>query len=129
MTTNHSKGFYLFLGFFLIFFIGFLDFWMGKDIHFSYFYVIPISLVTWYASENAGLFMSILSGISWMVTDIWLYPNNLSSSISYINTFIQFSFLIVVVLILNNLKSNLNFEKTFARQDSLTGVLDRKSVV
>ncbi|KJS86868.1 MAG: hypothetical protein JM58_06160 [Peptococcaceae bacterium BICA1-8] len=127
MTTNHSKGFYVFLGLTLIFFIGVIDFWVGKDIHFSYFYFIPISLVTWYVSETAGFFMSILSGISWTVNDIWLYPNNFISPISYINTFIQFSFLIVVVLALNNLKSNLDFEKTFARQDSLTGVFNRRA--
>ncbi|MFZ5944170.1 MAG: GGDEF domain-containing protein [Bacillota bacterium] len=71
--------------------------------------------------------MSILSGIIWTVIEIFLIPENFSSGIFYINSALRFSFLMIIVLALYMLRSTLDSEKNFAREDSLTGIANRRA--
>ncbi|MFZ7104911.1 MAG: GGDEF domain-containing protein [Peptococcaceae bacterium] len=124
---NRSKGFYMIWGIMQIAFVAVIDFCIGEKIVFSYFYFVPISLVTWYVNENNGLLMSVLSGISWTIVELILVPGNFYTGNFYINSALRFCFLIIIVLALSVLKSTLDSEKSFARRDPLTGVANRRA--
>jgi signal transduction histidine kinase len=47
-------------GFILVLFVGFSDYLTGNEIDVSVFYLLPISLVTWFAGRNAAVLICLL---------------------------------------------------------------------
>lgn len=57
------------IAFLLIVLIGWLDYVTGFEIAFSFTYLLPITLVTWYASLRSGYFVTAAS------LAVWLFSN------------------------------------------------------
>jgi diguanylate cyclase (GGDEF)-like protein len=106
--------------------IGFVDFITGRELAFSLFYLIPIVLITWFASRSYGLLISGLSAITWIVADIFSGQPYSQPIIPYWNTLIRLGFFVVVTLLIPALKE-LSLEKELARIDYLTGIANRRS--
>jgi len=116
-----SKSLWLLIGFVLILGLGLLDFLTGYEFSFSLFYLLPISLVVWFAGRLLGVAASIASAVAWLLADI-LSGNHYSSPIIYFwNTAIRFGFFLIVTLLLAALKKALEREKVVSRTDRLTG--------
>ena len=49
--------------------IGYLDFLTGHELSLSVFYVLPISLITWFTNRQLGLFASLASAAVWLGAD------------------------------------------------------------
>jgi diguanylate cyclase (GGDEF)-like protein len=108
------------LGFFLIGIVGGLDYVTGA-FPFAIFYLVPISLITWFTGRQTGILASIASVLVWFFdqftsTDITGYHSE-----SYWNAAVIFGFFLVVTYILSLLKQSLENEKKSARTDYLTG--------
>lgn len=94
----------------LLFFIGFLDLITGNELSFSIFYLAPISLVAWQIGWNAGIVLSVMGAIIWVVAD------NLSGHIyqtplaPYWNALVRFGFFAIVSYVLSSLRSWQNRE-------------------
>jgi K+-sensing histidine kinase KdpD len=106
----------------LITIVGILDFSTGYELSFSLFYVIPVAFASWFINHRVGVITAIVSAIVWFLADtyaghIYSYP-----IISFWNTFIRFSFFLIISLLLSKLKAQIEHEQTLARTDSLTGV-------
>jgi len=113
-------------GFALIVVVGVIDFLIGYEIAFSLFYLIPISLVTWFSGTRLGVAASIASSLAWSIADIasgHVYP---SPAIHYWNTGIRISFFFIVLALLSALKTALQREKELSRIDYLTGAVNRR---
>jgi hypothetical protein len=67
---NWSKTTWAVVGFFLIAVVGLLDFLTGYEISFSLFYLIPISLVVWFAGRRLGVTASIVGAMVELMADI-----------------------------------------------------------
>jgi diguanylate cyclase (GGDEF)-like protein len=118
---NWSKFIWGIVGFILIAGVGIIDFLTGYEISFSLFYLIPISLVVWFAGKRVGIIASFLSAIVWLMADV-LSGNHYSHDIIFFwNTIIRFGFFLIVTLLLTELKRALEHEKTLSRTDRLTG--------
>jgi diguanylate cyclase (GGDEF)-like protein len=116
-----SKSFWMLTGFTLIVGLGLLDFLTGYEFSFSLFYLLPISLVVWFAGRQLGLAASTASAVAWLLADI-LSGNHYSSPVIYLwNTTIRFGFFLIVTLLLSALKKALEREKVLSRTDRLTG--------
>jgi diguanylate cyclase (GGDEF)-like protein len=118
-----SKISWVIIGFLLIFVIGLIDYLTGFELAFSFFYVLPISLVAWFADRRIGLIASFVSAIIWFLADIYSGQIYSQPVIYYWNTAIRLAFFIIVTLLLTGLKKALEHEKNLSRSDSLTGAI------
>jgi signal transduction histidine kinase len=94
----------VFIGLILLVLIGLIDFLTGVEISFSVFYLIPISIVTWYTNKNLGLALSVLGTAMWVFADMQELSRYTSPAIPYWNGVVRFSFFTIVVLLINELK-------------------------
>jgi len=118
--TTKSKIFLLLLGFFLITIVGMLDYVTG-EFPFAIFYLIPISLITWFTGKQPGILASIASALIWFFDQYTSVDITRYTEVSYWNALVILGFFLVVTFILSLLKQALENEMKFARTDYLTG--------
>jgi diguanylate cyclase (GGDEF)-like protein len=115
------------IGIVLIVGIGVVDLLTGYEIGFSLFYLLPISLVTWFTRRRRlGVLASITSALVWFIADIKSGMSYSHPAIYFWNTLIRFGFFIIVTLLLSALRKAHEREKELARIDSLTGAINAR---
>lgn len=113
------------LGLLLIIIIGVIDYLITIDLALSIFYLIPITLLTWFVNTNVGIISSFVCSISWFLADlsvkkypyIWLYPWNAG---------VRLGFYLITIYLLSELKIGYEREKKLARTDGLTGAINQR---
>jgi diguanylate cyclase (GGDEF)-like protein len=119
---KQSKWYLITLGFAIVVLVGVIDHITGPELFVSIFYLFPIFLVTWFTERWMGVTISIVSAITWLITDFtaghaYSYP-----AIPYWNMIVRLGTFLIMTLILSALKKALEHEKELARTDPLTGV-------
>ncbi|MBC2715891.1 MAG: diguanylate cyclase [Desulfobacteraceae bacterium] len=110
----------------LILLVGLIRYNTGTEYALSLFFLFPIVLSTWYVGRGAGIIMSILSIIAWLIADLYLLSEFSDSRIPFINeTFRLIVFLFVTYLVWG-VKTALEAQKNLARTDPLTGIANRR---
>ncbi|HTX91362.1 MAG TPA: diguanylate cyclase [Anaerolineales bacterium] len=66
---GRGKLFWGVVGIVFIFLLGVVDYVTGFEINISFFYLIPIGLLSWYAGRQLGLFAAAASSITWFMAD------------------------------------------------------------
>lgn len=107
---------------FLALLVGVTDYYTGREISFSIFYLLPILLVTWYGRKNIGIYFSVISSLEWLIADQLTNPNYSHFTIPFWNMSVRLSFFLIIVFIVSRLKVALEREKRISRTDPLTGV-------
>ena len=114
------------LGIILSLLVGFLDYFTGPQINISLFYLVPISLVAWYAGQESGLVVAGVSAITWFLADTFsgvLYPNGW---IYLWNTLIRLGFFIFITFLLVALRKAFKTNEGLARSDFITGAVSMR---
>jgi diguanylate cyclase (GGDEF)-like protein len=123
---KRSRLFWILIGFVLIAGVGVLDFLTGYEFAFSFFYLFPISLISWLTGRRPGIAAALASALVWLVTDV-AAGNLYSQRFIYVwNTLIVFGSFVVVVLLLTALKKSLEYQRELAQTDYLTGALNSR---
>ncbi len=81
-----------------------IDWFAGPDISTSIFYLLPISLVTWYISQRTGLIFSVTGAALWFTTDYFTNPNQAFWVIAFWNAIVRLGFFLIVVFSLATLR-------------------------
>jgi diguanylate cyclase (GGDEF)-like protein len=118
---NHRPRFWLVFGVALVALLGIIDYLTGYELSFSLFYLAPITLVSWYGNQRSGLFISVLSAITWFVADFASGNRYANPAIFFWNTLIRLGFFLIVTSLMVALKRELAKEKELTRTDYLTG--------
>jgi len=84
--------------------VGIIDYVSGTELSISIFYLLPISLVTWFISRKTGVTLSIVGVIIWHVVDFAAGHVYSHPAISYWNSLVQLSIFLVTVFFLSSLK-------------------------
>ena len=110
--------------------IGIVDYLTGVELNIAIFYLLPISLVTWFTGRREGIFLSSLAAMVWLSTDVFLVESHYSySAIPFWNAIMRGGVFVIVVLLLSRLKVALIHEKESSRIKStmlsLVGHLNR----
>src|SRR3989337_1573616 len=121
---KQSKIFWMVAGFVLIVGVGFLDYLTGYEISFSLFYLIPISLLAWFAGRRFGVAASFVSALVWLLAEITAGQSYSHPVIHYWNSLVRLSFFIIVNLLLTTLGKTLKREKELSSKDHLTGAVN-----
>ncbi|MBI2487790.1 MAG: diguanylate cyclase [Deltaproteobacteria bacterium] len=124
--SKQSKLFLIVLGFVIVLLFGVIDYITGPDISFSIFYLLPISLVVWFAGKRSGILMSIISALAWYEAYISTVHSYSFSAIFYWNAVMRLGLFLIVTYILSALKRALEKEKALARMDPLTEIANRR---
>ncbi len=122
-----SKSVLIASGLLLAGFIGVIRYLTGPELAFSIFYLFPIFLVTWFVGRRAGILLSIVSSMSWLVADLMMRSSYSHPAIPFVNETWRLSVFLIIVFILSKLKVVLEREKMFARKDFLTGIANRQA--
>lgn len=112
--------------FLVISLFGVVDYMTGFEVAFSYFYLIPVVMATWYLGHKEG------RATAFLCTFIWAASNRLAGEffanefIRYWNTGMRFGMFILFAELLHSLKFALLHEQTLSRTDFLTGINNRR---
>lgn len=107
--------------------IGYFDYVTGYELSFSAFYLIPVSLASWYCGKRLGLIISVVAAIIWLVADytsgskysqVWIY---------FWNGTVRLIFFSVTSYLLSSLKQHIDYEARLARIDTLTGLKNARA--
>jgi diguanylate cyclase (GGDEF)-like protein len=102
--------------------VGVPDYFFGREVGFSIFYLIPVALTAWYAGRLAGVLVACVSAATWLTTNILSGAIYSSTYIPMWNALVRLAFFIIVASLLNAFKK----EKSSAREDYLTGLGNRR---
>lgn len=107
--------------------IGGFDYYTGREIAVSVFYLLPISLVAWYVSRESGIAASLIAAVVWYLADSLGEHQYYLKIIPYWNALVRLSFFLITVFILSRLKGSYEKERVMARNDYLTGVYNSRA--
>ncbi len=102
----------VFAGFLLVMLLTITDKYISHHPALVIFYIIPVSLVTWFSGPITGTFIALCSVIFWfsknttVIKDLYAYP-----VFFYINITLRGSFLFIIVYVLQRLKTALARER------------------
>jgi len=105
---RRSQTFFITLGFIITLLIGHADYAAGKELNFAIFYLIPISVVTWFASRNSGVFIAFASASMEFLAKYFAGRTYSYHLITFWNSAVLLGFFILYVFILSMLKTEYN---------------------
>jgi diguanylate cyclase (GGDEF)-like protein len=109
-----------------IFLLGILDFDSGFETTFSFFYLIPIAITTWYLGKTEGQIMVVLSIITWAVSNRLAGEVYSHEIIRYWNAGIRLVVFFLFAELLHGLQQALLHEQSLSRTDFLTGIYNSR---
>ena len=123
---RQSKGCIVSAGVVLVLALWGIDYVTGPDFSFVVFYLLPVFLVTWFAGKQAGIAISLMSGVAWYVADVLTASADAHPAITYLNLATKLGFFLVVNLTVSSLRVSLEREREMARTDYLTQVANSR---
>lgn len=95
---------------------------------FSYWliYLIPVFIVTWFSERWAGIVISTICALTWIIGDISSGITYSHFTIPYWKATARLGSFLILTFTFSSLKSALKNEKEVSRTDSLTGVGNRR---
>ena len=107
--------------------LGWLDYITGYELSFSVFYLLPIYLAAWYIGPKAGILLCGACAAIWQVSNIIAGEVFSNPAFPFWNAITRLGFFLIVTVLLSRLKNALDYEKSLARVDFLTGVLNSRA--
>lgn len=117
-----SKSTIITIVLFVIIIFGWLDYITGFEVTFSFFYLIPIAIVTWYVGQNSGYWATFLSMLIWLVSNFAAGERYSQELIRYWNASIRLVVFVFIIRLLEEFKRALSHERLLSHTDYLTGV-------
>ncbi len=114
-------------GIFFVALIGVVRYLTGPEWALSLVYFFPICIVTWLAGRGAGIIISFVSALSWLMADLLMIDVFLTPWVPYLNETFRLIVFLVMVLLLSELNRNLETQKRLARTDDLTEIANRRA--
>lgn len=123
---SRSKAFHILLSLALVLILGWINYSAVHDASVGIFYLIPVSVGSWFLSSIARIIISFFTATVWLTVDVYSGQSGHSAA-SYRNALVGFVFLIVFGLILTGLRKAYNYQKELARTDYLTQLANARS--
>lgn len=111
----------------LILVVGLADYALGSAISLAFIYLVPISLVGWYAGRARSLTIALCCGLVWFSVNGGASMFQENPLLGYGDLATHLSFFIVVSLLVAYHRRLLERERTASRTDFLTGALNRRA--
>jgi diguanylate cyclase (GGDEF)-like protein len=106
--------------------LGVVDFKTGNEYSFSLFYLLPISLTSWYMNRRMGIFTSVLSAFTWVYADFSYGEDYAHPGIYFWNFMIRLGFFLIVTYLLTELRKTQKIVESLSRTDHITGAVNSR---
>jgi len=134
LLENRSRASIVALGVVLALLLGVLDYATGWELGFSVFYLLPVSMVAWYAGRWPGVAVAAGSAAVWAIANRLAGQTDEGAFLTGWNALVRLGFFLVVSLTLTKLRQTLaalhaalDREQALARIDSLTGISNARA--
>jgi len=104
---------------------GYAHFVTGPQYEFHLVFLLPVVAVCWFAGLKAGGLTTLLSAGVWMIAD-WQHTPDLQ--VLLLNEAVRLSVFVLVVVLVDRLRSALDRESALARVDPLTRLSNRRDL-
>jgi diguanylate cyclase (GGDEF)-like protein len=103
--------------------VGIGDYITGADISFSAFYLLPVVLAGSSGGRRVGLPIAVTTAVMWFAADFHGRPQPYETLLVPIwNAGVRFLVFVLVVALLDALKTSIAHERNLSREDSLSGL-------
>ena len=102
------------------------DYVTGPAFAFSLFYLIPVSMASWFVGGWFGIALSVVSSSSWLITVTFAGRINFDSAAYYWEAFTRLIFFSIVAVLFSALRKSLQHESILARTDKTTGASNKR---
>src|SRR5690349_16160254 len=99
MSNSRLRWPALFAAFFLCGILGYLDYVTGREIFLSFFYLIPIALVSWFWGLVPSVFFSLLCSLMATMVEAEMDYTHMANPVLHWNTLLRTSFFLIFCLI------------------------------
>ncbi len=106
-----------------ILFAGYAHFVSGPQYEFHLVFMLPVVAVCWFVGLTAGGLTTLVSATVWMIAD-WQHATDLH--VLLVNEAVRLAVFLLVVVLVDRLRSALDRESTLARVDPLTRLPNRR---
>ncbi|MCM8812119.1 MAG: GGDEF domain-containing protein [Candidatus Omnitrophica bacterium] len=113
-------------GFLFVTALGIFDVFTGPHFSFELLYLVPVTLVIWFAGRWAGTYIALAGAVTWLTAAVLQKPPEISSFTHLWNTVSRLLFFAVVAVFIPHLRTAWQQEKELARTDFLTGVANKR---
>lgn len=127
ILLDQRRAPWLWLGFALVLVVGAVDLLTGYELAFSLFYLLPVSIIAWFAGRSLGTLAALISSAVWLLADTAAGHEYSHPAIYLWNSLIRLGFFVVVASLLTTLRSMFEHERELARSDYLTGAVNSRS--
>jgi diguanylate cyclase (GGDEF)-like protein len=127
LPEGQSKTFLISLSLVMVLVLGVIDYQTGGEISIAVFYLVPVALATWFIGRWAGVFISCLSGATWLITDWTTGPIYSHLLVLYWNSIVNLSFFLAFTFALSAVKKALEAAKQSARTEPLTRIANSRA--
>jgi len=118
------------LSFFMIPFVGMIDYFTGPTITFALIYLIPVLSLAWLNDRRmAVIFASGLTVLTWIAVDYFSERFSLNILTYSWNFFSRFTILVIASTTLSALKQSIKDSHHLSRTDPLTNALNKRGFV
>lgn len=103
------------------------DYFTGREIAFSFFYVAPVLIASWAGGFRLGVLLSFVSGAAFVSTDALAGESFSSGWVPFWNFAVRAGTLVTIALLAGRLRETLDQERALARIDPMTGIANARS--
>ncbi|MEO8428396.1 MAG: PAS domain S-box protein [Verrucomicrobiota bacterium] len=86
--------------------LGVVDYFTGRELTISPFYLVPICWTCWMAGRKAGLWLAVIGATTWLAAEMMEHYNYPHPAIPYWNAFILLVLFVVVVCLVSALRGS-----------------------
>ena len=106
--------------------LGLLNYITGHELDFSLFYLVPIVLVTWAVNQNAGLLLSFLCALVWLVAEFESGHSYSYPILPVWNTVFRAGSFAICTYLLAELQESWRKEHAITRTDFVSGLANAR---
>lgn len=125
--SGRSRGPIAAISFSLIAIIGVIDYATGYEVSLSIFYLVPVSICSWYATGSLRNYVAVLSAVTWLAVDYASGNPYSNPAIGIWNATVRLGFFVIVAHLLARLRVALEVQASLAQQDGLTGIMNSRA--
>lgn len=103
------------------------DWALGPNISSSFFYVVPVGVVSWRGGRIPAFIGSAVAALAWLFIDIASHVG-FAVMLSVWNSLVRFAFFATIALLLVGLRRSLARYEELSHSDPLTGLLNRRAL-
>ena len=107
--------------------IGLIYYFTGSEFAFSLFFLFPVFMSAWFIGRWAGIFLSVVSTLVWLSADLLSQQIYTRFYVPFVNEIFRLLVFLIFTEILIRFKKTLERETEYAREDSLTGIPNRRN--